>query len=78
MALTYHVVAIREEDGRYSVSVPALPGCHTWGHDLAEAARMAEEAIELYLECLQDDGEEPRIGTEEMVSNTLLPVTAAR
>jgi predicted RNase H-like HicB family nuclease len=39
---------------------------------------MAEEAIELYLECLQDDGEEPRIGTEEMVSNTLLPVTAAR
>lgn len=59
MALTYHVVAIREEDGRYSVSVPALPGCHTWGHDLPEAMRMAEDAIRLYLECLAEDGETP-------------------
>lgn len=59
MALTYHVVAVREEDGRYSASVPAVPGCHTWGHDLAEALAMAEEAIELYLECLKEDGEVP-------------------
>lgn len=59
MIRTYTIVALREEDGRFSVSVPALPGCHTWGHDLQEARRMAEDAVRLYLECLQEDGESP-------------------
>ena len=59
MALTYTVVLKREEDGRYSVSVPALKGCHTWGHNLPEALRMAEEAILAYVESLREDGEAP-------------------
>jgi len=46
--MTYTVVFLRERDGRYSVLVPALPGCATWGDDLAHAARMAEEAILAY------------------------------
>jgi predicted RNase H-like HicB family nuclease len=66
MSLTYHVVAIREEDGRYSVSVPALPGCHTWGHNLAEALDMAQDAITLYLECVREDGEIPPEDTGEV------------
>jgi predicted RNase H-like HicB family nuclease len=57
MAATYTVVLMREEDGRYSVSVPALDGCFTWGKTVAHALRMAEEAIQLYLETLQDEGE---------------------
>jgi antitoxin HicB len=56
MALTYTVVLLREEDGRYSVSVPALKGCHSWGHTLPEALRMIEEAMRLYLEVWQEDG----------------------
>jgi predicted RNase H-like HicB family nuclease len=59
MALTYRVVLTREEDGRYSVSVPALKGCHTWGYNLPHALRMAEEAILGYLESLELDGEAP-------------------
>ena len=54
--MTYTVVLTREEDGRYSVSVPALKGCHTWGENLPHALQMAEEAIQLYLEVVEDDG----------------------
>lgn len=50
MGRTYTVVMVKEPDGRYSVSVPALKGCHTWGDDLAHALRMAEEAVLAYLE----------------------------
>jgi antitoxin HicB len=57
MEATYTVVLRREEDGRYSVSVPALPGCHTWGETLPQALHMVEEAIEGYLEVLEEDGD---------------------
>jgi len=56
MEATYTVVLMREEDGGYSVSVPALKGCHTQGDTLAEALLMAEDAIRLYLDVLQEDG----------------------
>ncbi len=56
MEATYTVVLMREEDGGYSVSVPALKGCHTQGDTLAEALLMAEEVIRLYLEVLEEDG----------------------
>ena len=55
--MTYTVVLLRENDGRYSVSVPALKGCHTWGETLPEALRMAEEAIQLHLESLEAHGD---------------------
>jgi len=56
MEATYTVVLMREEDGGYCVSVPALKGCHTQGDSLAEALMMAEDAIRLHLEVLQEDG----------------------
>ena len=57
MARTYTVVLLHEQDGRYSVSVPALPGCHTWGDTIPEALRMVEEAIECHLEVLNKHGD---------------------
>jgi predicted RNase H-like HicB family nuclease len=54
--MIYTVVLTREEDGRYSVSVPALPGCLTWGETPDEALLMAEDAIQGYLEVLEEDG----------------------
>ena len=55
---TYRIVLIPEDDGGYSVIVPALPGCFTQGDSRQEALEMAREAIELHLEALRDDGEE--------------------
>lgn len=41
----------------YNVSVPALPGCLTFGESLTHAEYMIQEAMELYLSTLLDDGE---------------------
>ncbi len=56
--MIYTVVVLHEVDGRYTVLVPALKGCTTWGETLPEALRMAEEAILAYLEGLQELGKE--------------------
>jgi len=48
--LEYTIILIPEEEGGYSVEVPALPGCYTQGETRDEAIFMAKEAIELYLE----------------------------
>ena len=55
--MTFAVVFRREEDGGYSVSVPALPGCFTQGDDLPEALRNSVEAIECHLESLHAHGD---------------------
>ena len=47
----------KELEGGYMVTVPALPGCITQGDDIDEAIAMAKEAIELYIEELQERGE---------------------
>jgi predicted RNase H-like HicB family nuclease len=59
MTLTYKVVVLHERDGRYSAIVPGLPGCGTWGDDLPEALRMAEEAILGYMDAVEFLGETP-------------------
>lgn len=41
-----------EPEGGFTVLVPSLPGCITYGSTLNEAKEMAKEAIELYLESL--------------------------
>jgi len=55
--MTFAVVFLRDEDGGYSVSVPALPGCFTQGDDLPEALRNSVEAIECHLESLHAHGD---------------------
>ncbi len=49
-------VIIREdkEDGGYNVSCPALPGCHSHGDTIEEALENIKEAIEGYLEVLNE------------------------
>ncbi|MHB1134300.1 MAG: type II toxin-antitoxin system HicB family antitoxin [Chloroflexota bacterium] len=44
------------EEGGYSVTVPALPGCATQGETLDEAIAMAKEAIALHIEGLLAHG----------------------
>jgi predicted RNase H-like HicB family nuclease len=45
------------EDGGYTVTVPALPGCVTQGETLEEAIARARDAIRLHVEALLADGE---------------------
>jgi len=53
---------------------PALPGCITFGETVDEAIAMAREAIELYIEHLQEKGEE--IPTEEGLLEYTLTIEA--
>ena len=43
------------EEGGFTVFVPSLPGCISEGDDKEEALRNIREAIELYLEPVDDD-----------------------
>ena len=48
--MSFLALFTQEDDGRFSVTVPALPGCFSEGETLEEAKENIQEAIELYLE----------------------------
>lgn len=58
MQRTYKLLLNKEPEGQYTVTVPALPGCITFGNDIEHAIEMAKEAIEIYIEELQSRGED--------------------
>jgi len=49
------VVLEPSDEGGYTVYVPALPGCISEGETIEEAMQNIREAIELYLEPVDDD-----------------------
>lgn len=56
--VTYQVLLTPDsEDGGWSVSVPDLPGCFTFGDTYSEAIEMAEDAIKTYAAALLLDGD---------------------
>ena len=57
MQNTYKILLHKEPEGQYTASVPALPGCITFGENIEHAIKMAKEAIELYIEELVERGE---------------------
>ena len=56
--LNYRILLRKEPEGGYTVFVPYLPGCVTYGDSIEQAIKMAREAIDLYLESLKAHGEE--------------------
>ncbi len=58
MNLTYKILLHKEPEGAYTVTVPALPGCVTYGDSVDNAINMAKEAIQLYIEELKVKGED--------------------
>ena len=49
------VVLEPSEEGGYTVYAPSLPGCISEGNNKEDALKNIKEAIELYLEPLDDD-----------------------
>ena len=78
--MTYLAILEPAEDGGYGISFPDLPGCFSFGENLAEAQQMAIEAASLHVYGLECDGEKiptpsvsfPKEMTEGMV---VMPVT---
>ena len=53
--MRFKVVLEPSDEGGFTVYVPALPGCISEGETEAEALQNIQEAIELYLEPVDDD-----------------------
>ena len=56
--ISYRVLLKKEPEGGYTVTVPSLPWCVTYGESIEEATKMAKEAMELYIESLKAHHEE--------------------
>ena len=56
--LTFRIVLRPEPEGGYTVIVPSLPGCITYGETIEEAGRMAEDAIRAFIASMKKHGEE--------------------
>jgi len=74
--LNYRLLLRREPEGGYTVIVPSLPGCITYGKDIEEAIKMAREAIELYVESLIEHGEEIPSDEETLEYNLKIELNA--
>jgi predicted RNase H-like HicB family nuclease len=73
--LNYTAVFQKEPEGGYTVYIPILPGCVSYGKDLDEAKKMIQEAIELYLESMSNHKEE--IPTEDDIFYSQINVNSS-
>jgi len=62
------VLEPQEEEGGYTVYVPTLPGCVSQGETVDEVIQNIKEAIEIYVESLNERGIAlPKIEEREVV-----------
>jgi len=65
----FNIVLQPEPEGGFTAIVPALPGCVTYGRTLAEAKKMAKDAISGYIESLKKHGEPIPTDDETLVTS---------
>lgn len=72
----FKVALQQEKDGRWSIWVPALPGCTAWGHTKEEALKAIQDAAEAYLEDMIEVGEPvPGLPDVEIIEAPAVAVT---
>jgi predicted RNase H-like HicB family nuclease len=56
---TYTVVLFEDSDdgGKWTATIPAVPGAYSWGYTKEEALEHVQEALEVMLEFLEEQGE---------------------
>lgn len=72
--LNYRILLKKEPEGGYTVTVPSLPECVTYGKNVDDAIKMAKEAIELCIETLKSHRES--IPIEDEILETSVAVEA--
>ena len=71
----FHIILKPEPEGGFTVIVPSLPGCVTYGKTLDEAKEMATDAIKAYIASLKKH-KEP-VPTDEMTLITTVSASYA-
>ena len=75
---SFQINLVPDEDGGYTVLVPLLPGCVSYGRTIEQATSHAREAIELHLENLAAHGQPfPAGGQAAPVFTTVVHVSPA-
>lgn len=69
--MTYKVFIKKGEDGKYIVSVPSLPGCHSQGKTIDEARANIEEAVSAYLKVAKKFGDKISLDDTQTLETTL-------
>ncbi len=65
----YNIMLRPEPEGGFTAIVPALPGCVTYGRTLAEARKMAKDAISGYIASLKKHKEPVPTADETLVAS---------
>ena len=65
----YNIMLRPEPEGGFTATVPALPGCVTYGRTLSEAREMAKDAISGYIESLKKHKEPIPTDDETLVAS---------
>ena len=66
----HYIIMLRPEpEGGFTAIVPALPGCVTYGRTLAEARKMAKDAISGYVQSLKKHKEPVPTDDEILVAS---------
>lgn len=67
--ISYNVIYRPEPEGGFTVIVPSLPGCITYGKDLEKAKEMAKDVIKGYVASLKKHGESIPSDKESYISS---------
>jgi len=73
--LQYHLIFRPEPEGGFTVVVPALPGCITYGRTISDAKRMASDAIRGYIASLKRHGEPIPSDNESFIAAIDFPLS---
>lgn len=68
-SLQYNVIFRAEPEGGYTVIVPSLPGCVSYGKTLEQAKEMATDAIGGYIASLEKHNEPLPTDAESFMSS---------
>lgn len=77
-SLHYTIVLHPEPEGGFTVTVPALPGCVTYGKNLREAKNMATDAISAYIASLEKHNESLPMEDASFITSVSLKRSPAR
>ncbi|MFH1820762.1 MAG: type II toxin-antitoxin system HicB family antitoxin [Candidatus Nealsonbacteria bacterium] len=72
--LKFHAVFRTEPEGGFTVIVPSLPGCISYGKNIREAKKMAAGAIKAYIISLKKHNEPIPRDTESFVGTIDIPL----
>lgn len=71
--LHYNMIFRAEPEGGFTVLIPVLPGCVTYGRNLQEAKKMATDAIRAYLASLKKHNESIPTDVDTFVASLDFP-----